>query len=91
MHGVKNYRSGCLIPAQQTWLTGGNIKMLRTWLGKTFRQFDKDVMNQLLIPIVDSFHFFVLVVDFNPTSPYFLSRLHSTMIPRDGRQEGPEE
>ena len=48
-------------------------------------------MNQLFIPIVESPHFFVLVVDFNPNSPDFLSTLHS-MIPCDDQQEeDPEE
>ena len=58
------------LPAQQKWLTG-NIKSLRTRLGKAF-QINKDkVMNQLFIPIVESSHFFVFGVDFNPSIPDF--------------------
>ena len=32
-------------------------------------------MNRLFIPIVKSFHFFVIVVDFNPSSPDFFVNL----------------
>jgi Ulp1 protease family, C-terminal catalytic domain len=56
------------VPTQQTWLTG-NIKTLRMRLAKTF-QINKEVMNRLFIPILEPSHFlFVLVVDFNPSSP----------------------
>ena len=36
---------------------------------------DTDIVNRLLIPIVDTSHFFVLVVDFNPTCPNFYLKI----------------
>ena len=62
------------LPAQQTWLTG-NIKSLRTRLAKPSKLTRKEIMNRLFIPIVKSSHFFVHVVDFNPSSPDFFVNL----------------
>ena len=58
-----------LLLAQRAWLTG-NIKTLRTRLVQAI-QIEKEFMNQLFVSIVESSHFFVLVVDFHPTSPGF--------------------
>ena len=71
--------SDCLLSAQQRWLAG-NIKSIRTRLAKAFQIDKEEVMNRLFIPIVESSHFFVLVVDFNPSNPNFFSTLNS-MIP----------
>jgi Ulp1 protease family, C-terminal catalytic domain len=46
------------------------IQKTRMKLYKVFRM-DTDIVNRLIIPIIDTSHFFVLVVDFNPTSPNF--------------------
>ena len=75
--------------APRTWLTS-NIKSLRTRLAKAFQIDKQEVMNRLFIPFVESSHFFVVIVDFNPSSPDFLSTLRS-MIPCNDRQEDPEE
>ena len=57
------------LPAQRRLLTE-NIRTLRLRLAKAF-QMEKEVMNRLCIPIVESSHFFVVVVEFNPSNPDF--------------------
>ena len=52
-------------------------------------QMDKDIVNRLIIPIVDTSHFFVLVVDFNVACPEFYIRLNFTIC-CDGRRDGRE-
>ena len=50
------------------------IQQTRYKFNKVF-QMDKDIVNRLLIPIVDTSHFFVRVVDFNAACPEFYIKI----------------